>query len=312
MDIKHTILMITYNQEDYIRQALDSVLNQEVLPYEIVIGDDYSTDKTREIIMEYKNKFPLIIKPIFHEKNLGIYGNLNALIDKVSGDMIHLLAGDDWFEGEMLLVFNKVIESNKLDCKQDPFLLMPNFYRYHNNELELVNNYQYKNIDSITLKIQNLASNRGVGISRELFNTIPNFDTTIGPWADWLWDIGQKVHAKKIVFIDEAFPVYRVNVGITSKKTPEYFHNSYVQAIDKILEVYKTHLLINHRLFLYMQKARTKYFLNNGFMTYIRYVFFFILNLLIFKSREKLRLEARNLVPRTIKFFIKKVLKYEK
>ena len=77
MSINHTILMITYNQEEYVSSALDCLFRQGVYPFEVIISDDCSTDKTQEIILEYQKRYPNIIKPIFQKKNLGIYQNLN-------------------------------------------------------------------------------------------------------------------------------------------------------------------------------------------------------------------------------------------
>ena len=53
IEIRHTILMICYNQELFIRRALDSLLSEQVKPYEIIIGDDFSSDQTRKILREY-------------------------------------------------------------------------------------------------------------------------------------------------------------------------------------------------------------------------------------------------------------------
>ncbi len=69
---KVSIVSICYNQEKYIRQALDSFVMQHAdFDYEIVIADDCSTDKTPEIIKEYANKYPDIFKPILRKKNIG-------------------------------------------------------------------------------------------------------------------------------------------------------------------------------------------------------------------------------------------------
>ena len=70
--LKHTVLMVTYNQQDLLPIALDSLLSQSVLPYEIIISDDCSTDNTWDIIMVYSQKYPKLIKPIRNEKNLGV------------------------------------------------------------------------------------------------------------------------------------------------------------------------------------------------------------------------------------------------
>ena len=58
------------NHKDYIAQALESILMQEVtFPYEIIIHDDASTDGTTDIIREYEKKYPHIIKPIYQTEN---------------------------------------------------------------------------------------------------------------------------------------------------------------------------------------------------------------------------------------------------
>ena len=62
-----SICTVAYNDEKYIEQMLQSVLNQKVnFSYELLIHDDSSTDKTSIIIKKYQEKYPNIIKPIFH------------------------------------------------------------------------------------------------------------------------------------------------------------------------------------------------------------------------------------------------------
>ncbi len=64
-----SIAMMTYNHAKYIRQALDSVLMQNIeCEYEIVIGDDCSSDETQKIIKEYSSKYPNKIQPILRKK----------------------------------------------------------------------------------------------------------------------------------------------------------------------------------------------------------------------------------------------------
>ncbi|MBD5447561.1 MAG: glycosyltransferase [Treponema sp.] len=93
-----SVCVITYNQEKYISQALDSILNQEHgFPYEIVIGDDCSSDNTQYIIEEYAQKYSDIIRPIYNTKNLGIIKNYFNVIGHCSGKYIMECAGDDWW-----------------------------------------------------------------------------------------------------------------------------------------------------------------------------------------------------------------------
>lgn len=98
-----SVLVITYNQENYIKQTLDSIISQKHdFPYEIVIGEDCSTDNTRNIIKEYELQYPDIIKPIYNEHNLGLLKNFFNTLSHCSGKYIMECAGDDyWLPGKV-------------------------------------------------------------------------------------------------------------------------------------------------------------------------------------------------------------------
>ena len=97
-ELKVSVCMITYNHEEFIAQALDSVLMQETdFEYEIVIGDDCSTDRTREIVSSYYNRYPDKIKLLLPEKNLGVHENLARTLSACRGENIALLEGDDFW-----------------------------------------------------------------------------------------------------------------------------------------------------------------------------------------------------------------------
>lgn len=98
--MKVSILIVTYNHEKYIVEALDSVLIQQVdFDYEIVIGDDCSTDNTRSILIGYQNKHPGKIKLLLRERNLGFYGKYNFFhtFNACQGQYIAMLEGDDYW-----------------------------------------------------------------------------------------------------------------------------------------------------------------------------------------------------------------------
>jgi glycosyltransferase involved in cell wall biosynthesis len=96
--VKVSVLMITYNQEKYIAQALDSVLMQEVdFEYEIIIGEDCSTDGTREIVVDYQQRHPDKISLLLPEKNLGMMQNFIQTYHACTGEYIAILEGDDFW-----------------------------------------------------------------------------------------------------------------------------------------------------------------------------------------------------------------------
>lgn len=102
-----SILCLSYNQKDYIKQALDSFLMQKTnFLYEIIINDDASTDGTRGIIEEYARKYPNI-QPVFHKENEYQKGKRNMIIryllPLVKGKYIALCDGDDFWTDETKL-----------------------------------------------------------------------------------------------------------------------------------------------------------------------------------------------------------------
>jgi len=103
---KVSVAMITYNHEQFIEQALDSVLMQQVdFDYEIVIGDDLSQDRTREILLDYHARHPEKIHLLLYETKQGPGGNIYQVLNNCQGEYIALLEGDDyWTSPEKLQV----------------------------------------------------------------------------------------------------------------------------------------------------------------------------------------------------------------
>ena len=96
--MKVSIIMLTYNHEKFIAQAVKSALFQLTdFDYEIVIGDDCSTDRTQEIIRELAIKNPEKIRPILRQKNLGASKNFLSVLASCQGEYIAMLEGDDYW-----------------------------------------------------------------------------------------------------------------------------------------------------------------------------------------------------------------------
>ncbi|MFV8339783.1 glycosyltransferase [Flavobacterium sp. LB3P21] len=99
-----SICLITYNHEKFIRQAIEGVLIQKVdFDWELIIADDCSTDRTKEIILEYKEKHPDFIKLILQEKNGGAAKNWMDLITTPKSKYIAYFEGDDYWSDPLKL-----------------------------------------------------------------------------------------------------------------------------------------------------------------------------------------------------------------
>ena len=102
-----SICCLTYNHEDYLRDTLEGFLMQKVnFPIEILINDDASTDSTSEIVREYADKYPELIRPFYQPVNLYSQGKdlcLEVLYPQARGKYIALCEGDDYWTDPMKL-----------------------------------------------------------------------------------------------------------------------------------------------------------------------------------------------------------------
>ncbi len=124
-----SICCITYNHEQFIGQAIESFLMQECnFEFEIVLGEDCSTDKTREILLDYAGKFPDKIKLVLPEHNLGPAGNFINTFKNCSGKYIAFCEGDDYWT-----------DKNKLQFQVDFLVHNPDFSTCFHTVYELRN-----------------------------------------------------------------------------------------------------------------------------------------------------------------------------
>jgi glycosyltransferase involved in cell wall biosynthesis len=119
MEIMVSIICNTYNQESYLRQTLDSFINQKTnFNFEVIIHDDASTDSTAEIIREYQSRYPEIIVPIIEEENQ-YQKDVNITLDidfpLAKGKYFAFCEGDDfWIDPLKLQKQVDYMENNPL------------------------------------------------------------------------------------------------------------------------------------------------------------------------------------------------------
>ena len=241
--IKHSVIVITYNQEHLLPTALDSLFRQSVLPYEVIIGDDCSTDGTWDVIQEYYKKYPDIVRPIRNQHNMGIFQNLNYLKKKPTGDVVSFLSGDDWYEDGIFEAFNDAIAENHIDIKKDNFLLISNcIFQYPDGRRVVYDNTPFKGKDLFKVRIRYGLDFRDTGMSLNLVKQLDDIPLNLGYYADWLHAIGQIYKASDIYFINKAFSVYRKGYGVTSVAKRQSLLNSKIKVINRIKELYEKEL----------------------------------------------------------------------
>lgn len=109
-----SIIVVTYNQEDFIARTLDSILSQITdFPIEVLVSDDASADSTSAVALRYSEKFPEIVKVHRNEKNMGVQANYFGALRRCRGKYIADCAGDDyWIDPNKLQKQFELMESH--------------------------------------------------------------------------------------------------------------------------------------------------------------------------------------------------------
>lgn len=124
--MKLSVFVVTYNHEKFISQCLDSIVNQKTeFDFEIIIGDDYSTDSTRKICEEYCHQHNNV-RILPSEKNVGLVKNWERTLNACKGEYIALIEGDDYW-----------VDDRKLE-KQIDFLEKNNDYSFVFHKVKVV------------------------------------------------------------------------------------------------------------------------------------------------------------------------------
>ncbi len=111
---KVSVTVVTYNHGDWLAECLESIVSQETdFSFEVVVGDDASTDgRTTEVLEEYSKKYPEIIIPIFRKKNIGPIANYFDVVRRSKGRYIAHVDGDDVMLSKKLQIQADFLDNN--------------------------------------------------------------------------------------------------------------------------------------------------------------------------------------------------------
>ncbi len=295
--IKFSALTITYNQERFVREMIESVMSQSVLPYEFIIADDCSTDNTWNIVQSYAKQYPNIIKAFQHQSNLGLYKNLNFALSKVTGDVLCALGGDDFFAPDLFLNLTNVIEKEQIDAKNETFIIITNTAHYYpNGKITYWDNYKLKNKNIFQEQLRGGVSLRWIGYSTKLlpYMIAPE---NMGYGADWYRNTLLYFYCPKYYFTDFVSSYYRVGVGVTSKLKLKDFAEQSKSVIPFFIEQHKDKLSKSDILFLRYSNTVNDYYLSGSIRLYFKSVFQLLMNINNLSINNGFFKQLKNLIP---------------
>lgn len=217
--MKVSIICTNYNKGDWVREAIDSFLNQKTnFDFEIIIIDDASTDHSYEIIQEYQNKFPEKVRTFRNEVNLGITKTWKKICREAKGQYIARCDSDDFWIDPLKLqkqvdLLDASIDSLWSNTEFDMVDLDGNLIQknaFANKVLPLIDSYE----EMLVMKGMTMASTWLVDTALMQDVSAQISDTA----ADDTFELQLELFKRtKISFLSDSTTVYRMNLGSDSK-----------------------------------------------------------------------------------------------
>ena len=234
-----SIVVPVYKVEKYIRNCIESIINQTYKNLEIILVDDGSTDECPKILDEYSKKDSRI--KVIHKENGGLSSARNEGIKLATGKYIGFIDGDDTVNVEMYEMLSNVLEKYKLDIA---FCNIVKVYYNDNNELEFEKTaqkeYEEKIIsNSEALKLMMMDGSVGNFactklFKRELFNDIKFPEGKVYEDVGTIYKIVSKVN--KIVYVNKN--LYHYLYGRPGAITSSFSEKKIIDSLDVYSEQY--------------------------------------------------------------------------
>jgi len=229
-----SVFVITYNHEKFIAQALDGILMQQVnFEYEVVVGEDCSTDRTREILLEYAKKYPDKFVLLLHDKNIGAMANQMAVLKACTGKYIALCEGDDYWSDPLKLQKQvDFLEKNK------EYAICYHRVNYLGKNGVLQNETLNQSSFEKTFTIEDLAKGNIMHTCSVLFRKKSQYFEEIKdaqlPACDYVLHMLNAVHGN-IKYMPEIMAIYRHEVGIWSSLTEKEMLKKWMLGLNFLL-----------------------------------------------------------------------------
>ena len=275
--------IISYNQEDVISRSLDSILSQREFGLKkVYVFDDCSKDNTQSVVQEYEKNYPGLVALCPNEKNLGIYGNIAVMQERLRNtqeDLIIQVSGDDALCDGFFASLQKCIADNGIDCEHDRIAIYGDWKVVKPNGQEQVMKQDcvLSGEPALDLHIKGRLTNRSSAISRPCLMAFDSFPLDKGiAIAEVFCDLQRKIHSEKNYYIPVVGSIYYSGIGFSTKmNTPKYIKER-LEARELTLQSFNLEKTTVH--YLRSQIYLLSFRLNRKFGDYFRALWHYVLS----------------------------------
>jgi len=255
-----SISIITYNQIGFVKETLESALEQDYDNLEVVVADDGSTDGTSEIILQYAEKYPGRLVPIVGGPNLGITGNSNRALKACKGKYVAFQGGDD-------VLLNKKIST------QVEWMERRKNYVISYHDVEVFDSESGNLLWTWFEKFKPRVGDAGTVIKHGTFMPATSvmirrekcsnlyFDSRIKIASDWLFWIDVLANTEMMIGpIEEVYARYRRH-GNNVTSVSKHFFQEILDTLDIVKNRYPNYANYckSRRSFIHLQEAKNRF-----------------------------------------------------
>lgn len=215
---KVTVCVVCYNQEHFIAQCLQSIVDQVTqFSFDVLVSDDCSTDGTRAIIQQFAQRYPAIIKPLWRETNLGAYQNFlqthQTATASESAYICHCDGDDYWLPGKLQA------QADYLDQHSDCNVAFTRTYVLYGESTLVEDNIRIENLPIKQFRRGDVIRLISIGTNSSKMYRRPRQAVLYPdlPILDYFETVEQVAEGYAAYVSNDIYAVYRGNIGIATQ-----------------------------------------------------------------------------------------------
>ena len=237
-----SVRIISYNQEELICRALDSLIAQRDYLYEVCIRDDCSTDLTYEVLLDYQRRYPDLIKVSRNEHNLGIFENIEVSWTLPTGDLIYTMAGDDAAGEGYFKAVVEFIKEKKIDWKNEFFCIYGDYMQISSDNTKTIFHQNLVNDkNAIKLLIRKLIGGRSACYSKKILEKFEKVSEGRSFRVELAQNCQLQLFSEHNYYLPALGNIYYAEIGISSRMSKADYVENTIKGYDYFINFVTNH-----------------------------------------------------------------------